>query len=357
MIACESRGLIDENLSQSHHAVGWRNFASILGASNTSALEYLPTLENDSYLWSFGCGGSGYTACGGVASTNDFATKEINTVFTMLFGSYFGDWDNENNVLRSPLASNGMVLANVWACVPQWYLHHMALGETIGFSTRISQNNSTEYSAFWGNRVVHTALMGDPTLRMHVVKPVSEFIAETDNSTVNLSWETPDDLIIGYNIYRSNDMNGDFERINDQPVTESNYSDQSPLYGKNIYMLRALKIEVGGSGSYYNMSQGIIDSIFVDNVGNRQSGPEKFQFSIFPNPANEFINIRIPQSSHHSISVEIINMHGTLLLKKDIGISRTTPVEKIDVRSIPPGIYLIRLLSNDIMFKKKMVKK
>lgn len=356
LINAERRGLIDENLSQSRHAVGWRNFASLLGASNTSAQQYLPALENESYLWSFGCGGSGYTACGGVASTNDFATKEINTVFTMLFGSYFGDWDNENNVLRSPLASNGMVLANVWACVPQWYLHHMALGETIGFCTSLSQNNSTEYSAFWGNRVVHTALMGDPTLRMHVVKPVSEFIAETDNSTVNLSWETPDDLIIGYNIYRSNDMNGDFERINDLPVTESNYSDQSPLYAKNIYMLRALKIEVGGSGSYYNMSQGVFDSAFINTISISEKQKDNFQLGIHPNPANHITTISYFITDKLHVRLYLLDALGNkLAILVDELQNKGNYKVKCKISDRSAGLYYYQLIAGPKTLTKKII--
>ncbi len=359
LINAERRGLIDENLSQSHHAVGWRNFASLVGASNITANDYLPTLENDSYLWSFGCAGSGYTNCGGVASTNDFATKEINTVFTMLFGSYFGDWDNQNNVLRSPLASNGLILTNMWACVPHWYLHHMALGKTIGFSARLSQNNSTEYSAFWGNRVVHTALMGDPTLRMHVVKPISELnIDSTGISEIYLTWQPPEDLIIGYNIYRSNEINGNLIRINEQLVTETNYSDQSPLNGKNIYMVKALKLEVAGSGTYYNMSQGIIDSIFLNNVGIVRDGKENLSIKIYPIPANDFIYIELSQTSYQNMSIEIINMHGIRVLKKNIQVSKPNHIEKINVQSFSNGIYLIRILNNiGIAHKTMIIKK
>lgn len=358
LINAEYRGLIDENLSQTRHAVGWRNFASLVGASNTTSNEYLPTLENESYLWSFGCGGSGYTGCGGVASTSDFATKEINTVFTMLFGSYFGDWDNQNNVLRSPLASAGLVLSNMWACVPHWYLHHMAFGETIGFCTRLTQNNSTEYSSFWGNRIVHTALMGDPTLRMQMVKPVSGLVIDSLGiSEVNLTWQTPQDLILGYNIYRSNNINGDFIKINEQPITETNYSDQSPLNGNNIYLVRALKLEMAGSGTYYNMSQGIFDSIYLSNVGIIPDGDEKLQVNIYPNPANDFINIELSQISNHDINIEIINVHGIRVMEKYVKVSKSTHIEKINLQSFPNGIYIIRILSNyGIVLRKTTIK-
>ena len=59
----------------------------------------------------------------------------------MFFGSYFGDWDSPNNFLRAPLATPTYTLTSAWAGRPYWMFHHMALGETIGFSTRLTQNN------------------------------------------------------------------------------------------------------------------------------------------------------------------------------------------------------------------------
>ena len=78
----------------------------------------------------------------GVGSTSDFAANDPQVVFTMLFGSYFGDWDSQDNFLRAALATPTYTLACVWAGRPYWYFHHMGLGETIGFSARVSQNNS-----------------------------------------------------------------------------------------------------------------------------------------------------------------------------------------------------------------------
>src|SRR6185436_8869270 len=113
-------------------------------------------------------GGGGYYTCNGVGSSDDFSTNDIQSVFTMFFGSYFGDWDNESDFLRAPLGSTTYGLTAAWAGRPHWFFHHMGLGETIGYSTRLSQNNNGLYSPVSsGSRQVHIALMGDPTLRMH----------------------------------------------------------------------------------------------------------------------------------------------------------------------------------------------
>jgi len=50
-----------------------------------------------------------------------------------------------NNLLRAQLGTTNYTLTSVWASRPNWMFHHMALGETIGFSTRVTQNNSGLY--------------------------------------------------------------------------------------------------------------------------------------------------------------------------------------------------------------------
>jgi len=63
-------------------------------ANNNTAVgaNYFSTVGAQSYLWSYACGGGSFYTCGGVGSSDDFANIDIQSVFTMFFGSYFGDW-------------------------------------------------------------------------------------------------------------------------------------------------------------------------------------------------------------------------------------------------------------------------
>ena len=84
------------------------------------------------------------------------------------------------------------------------------MGETIGFSTRLTQNNDgLLYYPARIPRYVHIALMGDPTLRMHVVAPPSALVAATNSSGgVDLSWNASPDTVLGYHVYRAPDAPG-----------------------------------------------------------------------------------------------------------------------------------------------------
>src|SRR5437763_5559192 len=116
------------------------SFTSLFNNSNITYVNYLSYLQNGSYLWSYYCGGGSYTSVGSL-NYNSFNNDSLKTVFTLLFGSYFGDWDNANNMLRAPIASKGPTLTNAWSGRPEWVVHHMALGSTIGYSASQSQNN------------------------------------------------------------------------------------------------------------------------------------------------------------------------------------------------------------------------
>ncbi|NOS70500.1 MAG: fibronectin type III domain-containing protein [Verrucomicrobia bacterium] len=264
LITAERRGLIDDHLGLSTGealaAGGWRNFAAFFGATNTVAGDWLTTLSTQSYLWGYGCGGGTYTSCSGVGSTADFAANDPKVIFTMLFGSYFGDWDSQNNLLRAAIATTNHTLTSVWSGRPHWIFHHMGLGETIGFSTRLTQNNTDNYdfNDFAGS--VHLGLMGNPTLRMHIVAPPTAFgVTKNGSGGVVLSWSASPEEVIGYHVYRAPTVTGPFTRLNGGLLTSTTYTD--PVVSTNVYMVRAVKLEVSGSGSYYNASQGIFQDL------------------------------------------------------------------------------------------------
>jgi hypothetical protein len=263
-LAVERRGLIDDHFGvfggEAFAANGWRGFAPFFGASNTFAGDWLTTLSTQSHLWAFGCGSGSYTGAGGVATTSQLAASDPRVVFTALFGSYFGDWDSPDNFLRAQLATPTYTLASAWAGRPHWMFHHMALGETLGFSTRVTQNNSTTYAGNLALRWVHIALMGDPTLRMHPVAPPRALTVNPSGATrVQLRWLASTDPVAGYHVYRAETAAGPFTRLTPSLITATNYLDF--LVSSNVYLVRAVKLETSASGNYYNPSQGIFQSL------------------------------------------------------------------------------------------------
>ena len=244
----------------------WRNYAAMFGGNTSQAVGaggYIPALTSSGYLWAYSAGGGQYFTMNGIGDVNEFARHSLQTVFTMHLGSYFGDWNNENNWLRSVLGSAGYTLTAAYAGFPHHFYHHMAMGETVGYGIRTSQNNSGIYPVInQGTRQVHIALMGDPTLRLQPVIPPSNVRVSAGDGGAVINWASSSDSgILGYNVYRANGWNNFFARLNQQLISGTSFTDSSvTASGTYIYMVRAVKLEQSASGTYYNASQGVFTS-------------------------------------------------------------------------------------------------
>lgn len=265
------QAVVDDNFgyfsSEAFAASGYKNFGPLVGTASITAADYITSMSNASYLWSYGCGGGTYISAGGIGTTANLAASNLQGVFTMLFGSYFGDWDAPNSFLKAPLAQ-GNILTNVWSGRPHYQFHHMGLGENIGYGLLVTQNNPgnlyfaspTNITGKW----IHNALMGDPTLRNDIVSPVANVVATRVVNDCHISWTaSTQSNVIGYNIYMKNDTNTRYVRLNTNPIAGTTYTDNCLLYkGIYSYMVRAIVLENNTSGSYYNMSEGIADTAY-----------------------------------------------------------------------------------------------
>jgi len=263
-------------------ASGYRNFEPFVGPGNTfeSNVSYsapidqlwISRLGSGSYLWAYACGAGLPNGVSGMGTNVynfafgiDLTAVDARAVFYMMFGSWFGDWDSTDNLIRAVLATPTAGLAACMAGRPHWYLHHMALGEPIGYGTRLSMNNSTLYQNQTNvmARAVYVALMGDPTLRLDQAMPPGWVSAAQAGSQVTVTWGASTDASAGYHVYRSASPTGPFTRITATPQTGTELTDISPPLGQVTYMVRGINLEQHFSGSYYNPSQGAFGSVVV----------------------------------------------------------------------------------------------
>ena len=264
----QRRGLVENNFASFEEGFGqngWKNFSTMFGPENVKSGNYEIELESDDYLCAYACGAGSFTSMGGVGNTTSlYVDRDIKAVFVMNFGSYFGDWDRRNNIMRASLGS-GYILTNVWAGRPNWQFHHMSLGMNIGHAVPLAQNNQSRYVTGFGARFAHVSLLGDPTLRLHPMSPPTNLILSDNNGQVDLRWHASDDAGSGYYIYRRDSGEERFERMNIEPLTDTVYSDDCTLDKATYeYMIKAVKLEISASGTYYNTSIGITDSIRLD---------------------------------------------------------------------------------------------
>lgn len=262
-IKAQRRGIVQDNFNfpgEGFGQTGIKHFSVLFNPVNVEYASYRDSLLKKSYLCSYGAGGGSYTSSNGISTTQNMAVDSLQTVFTFLFGSYFGDWDSPNNLLRSALGS-GTVLTNAWSGRPHWAIHHMAMGDHIGYSTRLSMNNSSTYSAGNFAKGIHISLMGDPSLMMFPIPAVPTLVLAEAGQHVDLRWGKSPDATHGYYIYRKIMGNTIFDVIA-KNVKDTTYRDMCVTNGFTYeYMVRAVKLESNASGSFYNLSAGRRDTI------------------------------------------------------------------------------------------------
>lgn len=263
----DERGLIDNNYPLDIEAFGqsgWKNYAPMFGVNNVMELAYRQTLSNQSYLWTYGCGGGGPESASDINNTTNFSSDSLQTIFTMLFGSYFGDWDYPNNFLRAAIASR-TCLNSTWGNRPNWLFHHMALGEPIGYAAQLVMNNRGLYTPWFYGGYVSTALMGDPTLCMHVLDPVENLVATQEGLSIRLTWHGPKSAS-GFFIYRKYEKDSVYQLLNPQSITDNSFIDPCVQKGLLSYLVRSTSIKTSGSGSYYLLSSGVSTKVYFDTA-------------------------------------------------------------------------------------------
>lgn len=173
--------------------------------------------------------------------------------FHLLKGSYFGDWNlGPNNFMRAVLAVPDGGLASLWFRDTVWRTEALAAGEPLGTALLRSAQGSASTRT--------TYLLGDPTLRMAVVKPPRDVKAVRTGDSVRLTWISGTVEAI-HHVYRATTASGPFARLSQEPLATSFVSDATASKGRQFYQVRALALTTTGSGTYTNLSQAVVVSV------------------------------------------------------------------------------------------------
>lgn len=345
------RAVVDDNFGafsgEAFAANAWRAFPTVVGRTAIRAADFRATLMDSAFQWAYGCGAGGYSSCNGVGVTANFDTNAVRGVFTMLFGSYFGDWDATNSFLRAPLCAPEPALASCWAGRPNWFFHHMALGEPIGWSARLSQNNQGVYTPtnFAANSV-HVALMGDPTLRSDYIAPAKNLtIVPAAGAGATLSWTASTDAgVAGYYVYRSDSAWGSYARVSGM-LTGTTFRDSAGVSGKKFYLVRPVKLTQTPSGGYYNLGLGIGDSALVTYPAAGVPSIAKLSDLILrPLPASTGLTASIRyEGSPARAEVILTNITGSVLRREALSLKAGENTLSLDVSAFPAGLYIFEL--------------
>ncbi len=329
-IKVANRAIIDNNfnLAEGFAQGAIKSFHTFLEPDSINYDEFKQCTAKD-YLFAFGAGGGNYQGAGGIISTNNLVTDSIQSIFTTIFGSYFGDWDSQNNLLRAALA-RGTSLINAWSGRPIWYFHHMAMGKPVGQVLLNTINNNGNYYSPFGKFLSSVSLLGDPSLKMYYHAPVTDVqVVGTE-----LSWNaSPEEGVDAYTLYAKYE-DSNWTLLGDGPMQQTNYNLSILKENASAFMVRPVSFLSSRSGSYYNEGLGTVIEELVTNTTEVTANE-----LIYPNPASDYIRI---ESEKPIGQIRIFDMYGRITLeefgKSEINISRLisgTYFLLIDEHAIP----------------------
>ena len=276
------RAAILNNSNAGERDSGLRNTSPMVGFDQ---VDFGPNWDNaggDSYLWGQWSGSGHNTGISGVSNyslARNTVNDEFRVVFAEMRGSYSWDQSQPDNLLRSFLAEEGLGLGNVWGGgghesaggAPQgnFQYFHMATGGTLGESYLITQNRDGLYVGDGnGKAEAWKTQLGDPTLRLHAVKPPTGVLLEDVAGGVKVTWTNSLDAAVDeYRVYRAAMHSDKYTLLatvaeNLSGTTEYTDTDSTPTTSEYRYMVRAVKTETTPSGIYDNLSQGAFSDAF-----------------------------------------------------------------------------------------------
>jgi hypothetical protein len=170
--------------------------------------------------------------------------------FYYLYGSYFGDFNMVDDFMRASLATPTYGLAAIWGAT--LHFHAMASGETLGDGMRRFGIQTA------GTYPRYLSIQGDPTLRTQSVPVPLNVSATRSGPDVVLSWTAPEPGLIYHVYWTLGGITNTFTRLNSAPLSGTSYTHSNATSALKTYMVRTLKRTVSGSGSYTNLSQGVL---------------------------------------------------------------------------------------------------
>jgi len=363
-ISVQKKGLIDDRLKyinvEPFSSGCWYNFYGIFGKENIDTLDYRNSLEQSSYLWSYGSNSGSYSSIAHVATADDYSIRQTNGIFTSITGSYLADWDYKDNLLRSAIASSPSMLVSFFDALPDWHYHNMSLGQTIGYAAKLTQNNRDLFRSndLDGFRQIHIALMGDPTLRMIYPKPPENFrIIDTVDiygiKKAVLKFD-PVEGIDRYNLH-ARDKNSNVFFLFDIVNADEFYLDLEHL-DNYFFVIKSARIEKANTGTYLNESTGT--PLKISSPTEVKDEYKKTDLiKIFPNPAIEELTISIYDFPYH---LDILDLHGNIIRSFEqyliVDNSVSWDLKDSNGQKVPSGVYIIRIsVSNKVVVAKVSV--
>lgn len=222
-----------------------------------------------------------------------YTDHPFKSIFFINFGSHKQKWERDNNPMRGVMAQPDWGLSCAWGARPAWFFHHLNAGKPLGYSAWRTMNNYGvsphldyypigDYS--WMDGYVSINMMGDPTIRMHPVKPPMALSVAQSGSDAVLSWNEPEETDIrGYHVYSATNRLGPYTRLTTGMITDCVFTNTGVGAVKTYYQVRTVKAQTTPCGSYLNQSPGAFALLYADGRSNTAPSAVAYEFTASKN--------------------------------------------------------------------------
>jgi hypothetical protein len=237
------------------YATCQQNGSRLFGTAPNLFLDEDPLVVSEPFLWGQLSSTGGPNAIVGKTNTHvsaDFTDpqKEPRIGFYILTASWMGDWNMEDDFLRSCLTTTNYGLISLWALTTNWRFETLAMGGTFG-SGMFNMGGLSRFAV----------ILGDPTLRVSSVLPATNLTGTTNGTNqITLTWNASTDSESRYFVYRATTITNSFTRLTASSLSATTFTDTNSPSGSKIYSVRATKLATTASGSYTNLSQAVFKS-------------------------------------------------------------------------------------------------
>jgi hypothetical protein len=139
-------------------------------------------------------------------------------------------------------------------------------------------------------------------------------------------------------------------------ITDLDYYKELIFHSAGTYYIELnarLATCVAMQGKYIDIYNSVPDKSSQEPADDKDSIISSF--TIFPNPARESLTIRVKLQEEEDIRVEVVSLGGKMVNNVVAGYDMSEYEVSLDVTSLMPGMYLIRLIAGDNIETKMLV--
>lgn len=256
-----------------------------------------------------------------------------------------------------PLNKNGNILS-VYAGgtlsnnTYKWYNGSMLVATISADSTYTIPGAGSYWVAVTNKIATQLTLYSDTLLSVLPVTLVNFTVTKQNNQSNLLQWTTAQEFNSSYfSVERS------FDGTNFSTLGNVNAKGNSSVQSNYTYTDNMLStLNLPPPTTFYRLKMVNIDGSYTYSEIRSVSNKVSFAVSLYPNPANNYLNVTINAAQNEIAKMQVINMDGKIIISTSSNIAVGTTTNNINVSSLSSGTYFIKIETSEGQSTLKFVK-